>query len=94
MRDAAGWVIDEAYPYAFDPISHINYNDPLYYSMIAGQAVDMRTGLLEDTDLRDEQFDPYAFMRDSYVQYRQHLIHDEYDALEAEDKARESARNK
>ena len=89
IRDTTGWVIDEIYPYAFDPISHINYNDPLYYSMIAGQTIDMRAGLLEDTDLRDQQFDPYAFMRDSYIQYRNHLIKDEYDELEAIEAARQ-----
>jgi phospholipid-binding lipoprotein MlaA len=90
FRDTTGWVVDEVYPYAFDPISHIQDN-PTYYSMIAGQTVDMRTGLLEDTDLRDQQFDPYAFMRDSYVQYRNHLIKDEYDALEAEDASKSNA---
>jgi ABC-type transporter lipoprotein component MlaA len=39
--------------------------------------------LLEETDIRDQAFDPYAFMRDSYMQYRQHLIKDEYDELKA-----------
>ena len=75
-------MIDEVYPYALDPISHIQSNS-IYYSAIAGQTIDMRTGLLEETDMRDEQFDPYAYMRDSYSQYRQHLVKDEYDELKA-----------
>ena len=82
LRDATGFIIDEVYPYALDPISHIQDN-PTYYSMIAGQTIDLRSGLLEETDIRDHQFDPYAYMRDSYSQYRQHLIKDEYDALRA-----------
>jgi len=82
LRDATGFIIDEVYPYALDPISHIQDN-PTYYSMIAGQTIDIRSGLLEETDIRDQAFDPYAFMRDSYMQYRQHLIKDEYDELKA-----------
>ena len=82
IRDATGFVIDEVYPYALDPISHIQSNS-IYYSAIAGETIDMRTGLLEETDMRDEQFDPYAYMRDSYSQYRQHLVKDEYDELKA-----------
>lgn len=82
IRDATGFVIDEVYPYAFDPIAHIQSNT-IYYSAIAGQTIDMRTGLLEDTDIRDQQFDPYAYMRDTYSQYRQHLVKDEYDELRA-----------
>lgn len=88
LRDATGFVIDEIYPYALDPISHIQDN-PTYYSMIVGQTIDMRTGLLEDTDMRDEAFDPYAFMRDSYSQYREHLIKDEYDQLDSSETTRQ-----
>jgi ABC-type transporter lipoprotein component MlaA len=75
-------VVDEVYPYATDPIAHIQ-DDIIYYPMIAGQTIDIRTGLLEETDMRDQAFDPYAYMRDSYSQYRQHLIKDEYDELRA-----------
>ena len=82
IRDATGFVVDEVYPYATDPIAHIQ-DDIIYYPMIAGQTIDIRTGLLEETDMRDQAFDPYAYMKYSYSQYRQHLIKDEYDELRA-----------
>jgi phospholipid-binding lipoprotein MlaA len=38
--------------------------------------VDKRAELLDDTDIRDQAFDPYAFMRDSYMQYRENQVLD------------------
>jgi len=42
----------------------------------------MRADLLEDTDIRDQAFDPYAFMRDTYLQYRDHKVSGEKDGDE------------
>jgi phospholipid-binding lipoprotein MlaA len=38
--------------------------------------VDKRAELLDDTNIRDQAFDPYAFMRDSYMQYRENQVKD------------------
>jgi ABC-type transporter lipoprotein component MlaA len=31
---------------------------------------------MDDIDIRDKSFDPYAYMRDSYLQNRENLVKD------------------
>ncbi|OIQ95309.1 putative phospholipid-binding lipoprotein MlaA precursor [mine drainage metagenome] len=76
LRDATGLVVDIS---TTDPITYTrNINQyRLYNQLRIAQFIDKRTELLTATDLVDEaSLDPYAFMRDAYLQRRESLIHD------------------
>jgi len=45
-------------------------------SLIRAALIDKRAQLMEDIDIRDKSFDPYAYMRDSYMQNRENLVKD------------------
>lgn len=70
LRDGAGWLFQFA---LYSPYVYID-NDALVYSLLALRAVDLRSQLLDSDNLMDEALDRYAFMRDAYLQYRNHLI--------------------
>lgn len=76
LRDATGLIVDSA---TSDPITYtrnigeIRLNNQLR----AAQFIDKRTELLVVNDLIDEaSLDPYAFMRDAYLQKRVNQVHD------------------
>ena len=71
-RDGIGFVTDAMF---FDPIGYIN-DDTARWTTIAVAVVDKRADLMEDIDIRDKAFDPYAYMRDSYMQNRENLVKD------------------
>ncbi len=49
---------------------------PIEYSLYAVSLVDTRAGLLSFDDTLKNVFDPYAFVRDAYLQRRAYLISD------------------
>ena len=71
-RDGIGFVTDAMF---FDPIGYIN-DDTARWTTVAVAVVDKRADLMEDIDIRDKAFDPYAYMRDSYMQNRENLVKD------------------
>ena len=71
-RDGIGFVTDAFF---FDPIGYIN-DDTTKWTTIALAIVDKRADLMEEIDIRDKAFDPYAYMRDSYLQNRENLVKD------------------
>jgi phospholipid-binding lipoprotein MlaA len=71
-RDGIGFITDALF---FDPVSYIN-DDTSRYITTAVLIVDKRAELLDDTNIRDQAFDPYAFMRDSFMQYRENQVKD------------------
>jgi phospholipid-binding lipoprotein MlaA len=71
-RDGVGFITDALF---FDPVSYIN-DDTSRYVTTAVLIVDKRAELLDDTDIRDQAFDPYAFMRDTYLQFRENQVKD------------------
>lgn len=73
IRDATGLAVDTL---AFDPVVYVD--DPATRnSAVALRMLDRRAQLLPGSDLLDEAaLDPYAFMRDAYMQRRYHQIHD------------------
>lgn len=76
LRDATGLVVDTA---TTDPITYThNIGEVrLHNQLRAAQFIDKRTELLTATDLVDEaSLDPYAFMRDAYLQRRASLVQD------------------
>lgn len=76
VRDASGLVVDTV---TSDPVQYL-YNIGeirTYYQVRGVQLLDKRTQLLDATDLVDNaSIDPYAFMRDAYLQRRASLIQD------------------
>jgi phospholipid-binding lipoprotein MlaA len=74
-RDGVGFITDALF---FDPVSYIN-DDTSRYVTTAVLIVDKRAELLDDTDIRDQAFDPYAFMRDTYLQFRENQVKDGVD---------------
>jgi phospholipid-binding lipoprotein MlaA len=76
IRDTTGLVFDSA---TTDPITYAhNIGEVrLHNQLRAVQFLDRRTELLDATDLVDEaSLDPYAFMRDAYLQRRASQIQD------------------
>lgn len=76
IRDTTGLVFDSV---TTDPITYThNIGEvALHNQLRAAQFIDKRTELLDATDLVDEaSLDPYAFMRDAYMQRRENLVQD------------------
>lgn len=71
IRDTAGLYPD----YHADPLSYYD-NDPERYQLWALRLIDLRAGLLELDPQIQESFDPYAFIRDAYLQRRKFLVYD------------------
>lgn len=73
LRDTGGLVFDTA---LIDPLYYVD-DIPARNSAIALKFVDRRSQYLPASDLLDEAaLDPYAFMRDAYMQRRTNQIHD------------------
>ena len=82
VRDTAGLVFDGMYT---DPLSYMRSNDNvrLYNQLQIVKFLDKRTELLTASDLVDEaSLDPYAFMRDAYLQRRTNQVNDQTNATE------------
>ncbi len=76
VRDAGGLVFDTA---TSDPITYLHNTGQIraHNQVRLVQVLDKRTQLLDATDLVDNaSIDPYAFMRDAYMQRRASLIQD------------------
>jgi phospholipid-binding lipoprotein MlaA len=71
-RDGIGFATDAFF---FDPIGYIN-DDTTRWATIAIAVIDKRAELMDDFDIRDKSFDPYAYMRDTYLQNRENLVRD------------------
>jgi phospholipid-binding lipoprotein MlaA len=82
LRDTGGLIVDGAW---LDPLYSVDHV-PTRNSMIATKFIDKRSQFLPASDLLDEAaLDPYAFMRDAYLQRRKNHIYDgnppqEYDS--------------
>lgn len=73
LRDTGGLLVDSAF---FDPIYYVE-DVPARNSALALKFVDRRSQYLPASDLLDEAaLDPYAFMRDAYMQRRNSQVHD------------------
>ena len=73
LRDTGGLVVDSAF---FDPLYYVD-DVPTRNSALALKFLDRRSQYLPASDLLDEAaLDPYAFMRDAYLQRRNNQVHD------------------
>lgn len=78
VRDAFGTAGDVFTDPLFhlDPLFKVD-EAPVYWGLIALRLIDRRANLLAATDiLEDAALDPYAFLRDAYLQRRHALVHD------------------
>ena len=76
LRDLTGLAVDTTLT---DPVTYAhNIGEvELFYQIRAAQFIDKRTEFLAASDLVDEaSLDPYAFMRDAYLQRRASLVQD------------------
>lgn len=96
VRDASGLIVDTA---TTDPITYTHNIGEirLHNQLRVAQFIDKRTELLDASDIVDEaSLDPYAFMRDAYLQHRasavqdglvpRDLIKDDFEEIDAENK--------
>ena len=73
LRDTAGLVTET---YTVDPLMYID-DMAVRNSLVATKFIDARAQLLPGSDLLDEAaLDPYAFMRDAYLQRRANQVSD------------------
>lgn len=70
IRDGIGMGIE----YTFVTPYFYLHDDALIFALIGLRLVDLRSQWLETDKLMDEALDPYAFLRDAYLQNRQFLI--------------------
>ena len=82
IRDSIGFVVDSVeLDYVYDDMS-----DAHYIGMHALDYIDIRADLLSAKDIVDETApDPYAFIRDAWVQRRQNKVYDGNPPEEDED---------
>lgn len=76
VRDTAGLVVDTV---TSDPITYTHNIGEirLHNQLRTAQLIDKRTQLLDATDIVDNaSIDPYAFLRDAYLQRRASLVQD------------------
>jgi phospholipid-binding lipoprotein MlaA len=72
IRDTFGRAVD----WQLDPVYQVSPTNDRYWT-VALRAVDTRAGLLTAGKILEEAaLDPYLFMRDSYLQRRNNLVHD------------------
>lgn len=73
LRDTGGLIVDSAF---LDPIYYVDHV-PTRTSLNITKAIDKRSQYLPASDLLDEAaLDPYAFMRDAYLQRRNSQVLD------------------
>jgi phospholipid-binding lipoprotein MlaA len=81
VRDSFGLAGD----IALDPFFSINKNE-VYWGFVTLRVVDRRADLLVAGELMDEAaIDPYAFVRDAYLQRRRALVYDGDPPMSADD---------
>jgi phospholipid-binding lipoprotein MlaA len=71
VRDGSGRVVD-----IFTGPTHYINNNWVSYGLYGVSALDARAGLLSLDETLQKVFDPYAFIRDAYLQRRAYLVSD------------------
>ena len=71
LRDAPTWAVSNA----LDARSYLN-QDAVNYGLASLRLVDLRAGVLVADASIEQAFDPYAFVRDAYLQRREYKVRD------------------
>ncbi len=74
VRDGSGIVVD----FVVSPFVYVNDDEPaIRWGLFALDLIDTRANLLQaETFLDQASIDRYSFLRDSYLQRREYLVHD------------------
>lgn len=73
VRDGPSRLVDAA----ASPLVHVeNSSVEVAWSLVLLNAINTRAGVLPLDSLLDQQVDPYGFLRDTYLQRREYLVHD------------------
>ena len=72
LRDGPARVADTL----LEPLYWYNVGDGPRWGSLVINAIDSRAGLLQADRALSQAYDPYAFMRDAYLQRRQYLVYD------------------
>lgn len=73
IRDGMGMLFEYT---IITPYPYLN-NDALIYGLLGLRYIDLRSQFFETERLMDEALDPYAFLRDAYLQHRNFQINGE-----------------
>jgi len=71
LRDAPTWAVSNA----LDARSYLN-QDAVNYSLASLRLVDLRASVMVADASIEQAFDPYAFVRDAYLQRREYKVRD------------------
>jgi phospholipid-binding lipoprotein MlaA len=73
LRDGPSLLVDMV----ASPLSHVDGDSvEMAWGLVALNVVNTRASLLPLDPLLAQQIDPYSFLRDTYLQRREYLIHD------------------
>lgn len=70
IRDGFGMVIDYTFLTPYPLIA-----DQILYGILTTRYIDLRSQMMDGEPMLQDALDPYIFMRDAYLQYRNNLIH-------------------
>jgi phospholipid-binding lipoprotein MlaA len=76
VRDGFGLVPDYLLLHEIETVKLFDNNPYVEWSLFAAGTVNRRTQLLDEDRILDSAYDPYAFLRNAYLQRRDYLIHD------------------
>ncbi len=76
VRDSIGMGTDYLALYEIISVNVLQENTYLEYGLFAVKTVNTRAGLLDTDQILERTYDPYAFLRNAYLQRREYLIHD------------------
>jgi phospholipid-binding lipoprotein MlaA len=76
VRDAFGLVPDYLLLHEIETVKLFDNNQYVQWSLFAIGTVNRRSQLLDEDHILDSAYDPYAFLRNAYLQRRDYLIHD------------------
>jgi phospholipid-binding lipoprotein MlaA len=76
VRDAFGLVPDYLLLHEIETVKLFDNNQYVEWSLFALGSVNRRSQLLDEDRILDSAYDPYAFLRNVYLQRRDYLIHE------------------
>jgi phospholipid-binding lipoprotein MlaA len=76
VRDGFGLVPDYLLLHEIETVKLFDNNEYVEWGLFALGTVNRRSQLLDEDRILDSAYDPYAFLRNAYLQRRDYLIHD------------------
>jgi phospholipid-binding lipoprotein MlaA len=76
VRDAVGLVPDYLLLHEIETVKLFDNNQYVQWSLFVVGTVNRRSQLLDQDRILDSAYDPYAFLRNAYLQRRDYLLHE------------------